>query len=47
MLEGLVEAAPEGMLDVVPDTSSPEVPLVPRLLLGEAPPGKSDDDPLV
>lgn len=47
MLVGLVEAAPEGMLDVGADTTSPEVPLVLRLLLEEAPPGKSEDDTLV
>lgn len=44
MLVGLVEAAPEGILDVVPDA---DVPLVPRLLPEEAPPGKSEDDSLV
>ena len=47
VLVGLVEAAPEGMLDVDADTTSPDVPLVLRLLLEEAPPGKSEDDPLV
>jgi hypothetical protein len=47
VLVGLVEAAPEGMLDVDADTTSPDVPLVLRLLLEEAPAGKSEDDTLV
>jgi hypothetical protein len=47
VLVELVEAAPGGMLDVAVDTPSPNVPLVPRPLLEEAPPGKSEEDSLV